>query len=480
MFAETIYPHIPSLLVSTFMKGLALLAVAAIVRLGFKKFSSRSKHLLWLTLLFSVILVPVCSFFISPDFLPLRFQSGSPSEALRILDAIMPRYDGFGVQTGSGVGPLLAAGRVTAQGLLFPWSAIGVVLWMAGAVVSLARVIIGKIGVVRIQKERPLNENTRVTETLRHLTSEFGIRRKVQVLTTASCRVPFTYGTFKPVILLPPIVDAWPLERLHAVLLHELAHVKRIDSVTQTISRVVCSLFWFLPVVWIAHQQLYAEQEKACDECAVGAGIEAARYVRHMLQVVKAARGRVFSTGICMTRGKRKMLEKRILHVLRTDAVKFLTGKKVFFSTAALCLLLLVPILVINPVFAEDMTKKVSERDFWKALSGTWVNTEYLGTYAWFEQKVIIYPDGKWECYHLTTDTNPSRQGYYLTITEAWTDSEGVMWAKSTEEAGATRYQLSRVSESGNTWEFCDGPDTYPTEVDKSLAHYMYIIRYRR
>ena len=174
------------------------------------------------------------------------------------------------------------------------------------------------------------------------------------------------------------------------------------------------------------------------------------------------------------------MLEKRFLHLLGPDALKYLTKKKVFVVTVVLCFLLIFPILVFNPMFAEDVKKKISEKEFWNALGGTWVNTEYLGTYAWFEQKVIIYPDGKWECYHLTTDTNPSRQGYYLNVTEAWTDSEGIIWCKTTEEAGATRYQLHKISDSGNTGKFCDGPDTYPTEMDKSLPNYMYIILYRQ
>ena len=69
-------------------------------------------------------------------------------------------------------------------------------------------------------------------------------------------------------------------------------------------------------------------------------------------------------------------------------------------------------------MFAEDVKKKISEKDFWTALSDTWVNTEYLGTYPWFEQKLIVNPDGKWECYRLITDKNPYRQGYYFTVTD--------------------------------------------------------------
>jgi len=125
--------------------------------------------------------------------------------------------------------------------------------------------------------------------------------------------------------------------------------------------------------------------------------------------------------------------------------------------------------------------KAISEQDFWNAFSGTWVNTEYseIGD-LFFEQKWIVYPDGKFEFYPRATDTNPSRQGYYFTITEKWIDSEGVIWYKSILQAGVTQYQLGKISDSGKTWEFCSGPDTYPTEIDKSFTRYVYFIRYRQ
>ena len=480
MFIARISPYISSMLLSTFLKSVAFLIIVALIQLCLKNLSSNLKHILWLTMLSSIVLIPVCFFLISPDFFPILVQPRPSSEALRILNAVLPRYNEFGSQIQSGAGVVSDTNTAQSVGFIFPWAAICVVIWAAGIMFSLTRMVLGKIGIMKIGADARLIENRSIIVMLEALTKRLGIRRNIQVLTSSSCRVPFTYRTLKPLILLPSGATEWPGERLRSVLIHELAHVKRSDSFTMLFARIVCSLFWFIPTVWIAYRHLYLEQEKSCDEYAVGEGIEAAHYARHLLNVVRLARGRVLLTGISISRGKRKMLEKRILHLLRFDALKLLTRKKVFVATVVLCLFLLFPILVFNPIFAEDVKKKISENDFWNALSGTWVNTEYLGTYAWFEQKQIVYPNGKLECYHLTTDTNPSRQGYYFTVTETWTDSEEVIWCKSTVEAGATRYQLHKISNSGNIWECCDGPDTYPAEVDKTLKNYMYFIRYRQ
>ena len=476
-----ISPYISSMLLSTLMKGIALLTIAALIQLCLQKLSSNVKHILWLAVLSSTALIPVCFFLISPDFFPILVQPKPSSEALRILNAVLPRYNEFGSQIQSASGVVSDTNTAQSVGLIFPWAAICVMIWAAGIMCSLTRMILGKIGIMKIRADARLIENRSIIVMLEALTKRLGIRRNIQVLTSSSCRVPFTYRTFKPVILLPSGATEWPGERLRSVLIHELAHVKRSDSFTMLFARIVCSLFWFVPTVWIAYRHLYLEQEKSCDEYAVGEGIEAVRYVRHILNVVRLARGRVLLTGIFISRGKRKMLEKRILHLLGSDALKYLTRKKVFVATVALCFLVLFPILVFNPMFAEEVKKKISEKDFWNAVSGPWVNTEYLGKDLWFDQKVIVYPDGKLECYPLTTDTNPLHQGYYFTITEAWIDSEGVIWCKCTIEANVTVYLLFKISDSGNTWEMCGGPDTYPTEIDNSFTRYpVYFIRYRQ
>ncbi len=132
-------------------------------------------------------------------------------------------------------------------------------------------------------------------------------------------------------------------------------------------------------------------------------------------------------------------------------------------------------------IFAASDKDKISKKDCWNALSGTWVNTEYLGTWPWQEQKVIVYPDGKFGYYPLTTDTNPIREGNYFTLTEAWIDSEGVIWYKAIFKGPGTWYVLGKISESVNTWEWIADGINKPTEWDTTKTRYEeYEIRYRQ
>ena len=79
--------------------------------------------------------------------------------------------------------------------------------------------------------------------------------------------------------------------------------------------------------------------------------------------------------------------------------------------------LILMSIFLLSVTFTFAGSKdKLSKKDCWNALSGTWVNTEFTGEWPFFEQKLIVYPDGKLEYYPLTTDTIPTRELNNLTI----------------------------------------------------------------
>ena len=53
-------------------------------------------------------------------------------------------------------------------------------------------------------------------------------------------------------------------------------------------------------------------------------------------------------------------------------------------------LILVIAVLVIVGGCATGKKASVTERDIFKELSGTWVNEDYLGTWMYYEQKLII------------------------------------------------------------------------------------------
>ena len=89
-----------------------------------------------------------------------------------------------------------------------------------------------------------------------------------------------TWGYMRPVILLPRESVNWSKGRFEAVMLHELAHVRRGDSISQLLVLAVCALYWFNPVVWLCARALRSEAEMAADDTVLGLGIF---YLNHLL-----------------------------------------------------------------------------------------------------------------------------------------------------------------------------------------------------
>ena len=98
------------------------------------------------------------------------------------------------------------------------------------------------------------------------LACESGLSRGVVVMIDAAVSAPFTFGIAKPTIVLPDVARRWDAAALTRALIHELAHIRRGDWAMHVTARLVCALYWFHPLAWMANRQLALEAERACDD----------------------------------------------------------------------------------------------------------------------------------------------------------------------------------------------------------------------
>ena len=92
------------------------------------------------------------------------------------------------------------------------------------------------------------------------------INSHVVVLRHEGISGPFTYGFFRPVVLLPYDAENWSTDALRRALRHELEHLRRADWLTHCLARIAGAVYWFHPLVWIAWRRLRLEAERACDD----------------------------------------------------------------------------------------------------------------------------------------------------------------------------------------------------------------------
>ena len=132
----------------------------------------------------------------------------------------------------------------------------------------------------------------RELEALERARSRLRLRRRVRLL--ISCRIadPGVWGVSKPVVVLPAGIAAeLSGAELEALLTHELFHVRNRDNLAGTLQTLLCSVFWFHPLVWWIGRRLLAERERACDEAVLAAIRDSDSYLAGILKVCRFSIG---------------------------------------------------------------------------------------------------------------------------------------------------------------------------------------------
>jgi len=94
-----------------------------------------------------------------------------------------------------------------------------------------------------------------------------GVRKKVLLLQSELVSMPVTFGFLKPTILIPfGMIAGLPADQLETILLHELAHIRRNDYLSNLLLYITESVFFFNPAFrWMA-SRIRQEREACCDD----------------------------------------------------------------------------------------------------------------------------------------------------------------------------------------------------------------------
>ena len=167
---------------------------------------------------------------------------------------------------------------------------------------------------------------------------------------TDSCATPWTWGVRRPIIVLPRDFDAWPPHRRDEALSHELGHVRRRDCLVQGLSRWLCNVFWFQPLIWLTWFRQRRFAEGACDDTVLAGGHDPCDYADTLLVI---ARGNLKAKPLAMAATQRG-LAPRIESILRRAARRNrMTGPK-HGLVAALALAVVVPLGSVSIAVAQS------------------------------------------------------------------------------------------------------------------------------
>lgn len=233
-----------------------------------------------------------------------------------------------------------------------PRRAIGAVLllglWLAGALTLLGRLAMHAVRVRNLTADaRPADRSLR--RLARTLADSLGIRRPVRVLLSPGIRLPALWGTRSPVILLPEAARDWDAARRRAVLLHELAHIRRRDYVLHLIVEIGCVLHWPNPLVWLAARRARLEQEAACDDAVLLQGLESHEYATHLLDLARALTREDPGVGAALAMAQPSTLKDRIRAVLQPSRDRRGLTRRILLYVGLAVTLLTLPVAILRP-----------------------------------------------------------------------------------------------------------------------------------
>lgn len=169
------------------------------------------------------------------------------------------------------------------------WQFVVALLWFGSALSWFFGTI---LGIVRFR--RVLRYAWRAPMKLQHechaLARRLGLERAPTLWLVPGAVSPMVWSLGRtPRLIFPAqLIDRLDCESRAALLVHELAHVRRLDHWVRWLECIVTCLFWWHPVVWWARRELHEAEEQCCDAWVVWALDGAGRcYALALLQTVQ-------------------------------------------------------------------------------------------------------------------------------------------------------------------------------------------------
>jgi bla regulator protein blaR1 len=226
------------------------------------------------------------------------------------------------------------------------WGAILRLVWGAGTTFLLASLAVALWRLRRIRRTALPCLDLR--DASRALAADADVRRQVEIVAHEQILAPLTCGVRHATIVLPSDIGRWSAQDTRRALIHELEHVRRGDWTMQLIARLVCSVYWFHPLVWSAWRQLCLDAERACDDAVVRAA-EGPDYAEQLVSLARRL-SHAAAAPLILSMASRSDLAARVSALLDPRQRRGRAGVLWTAATAALAALVIMTIAPLHAV----------------------------------------------------------------------------------------------------------------------------------
>jgi beta-lactamase regulating signal transducer with metallopeptidase domain len=143
-------------------------------------------------------------------------------------------------------------------------------LWLTGVIAYGIKIFWNYQSCQRLKNQSLIATPEKWRHIFAQLVTKIGITNNVELRVSLAAKIPCVIGHLKPVVLLPmQLLLGMNQQQIEAILLHELAHIRRQDYLLGIVQTLIKAFFFFNPfLLWMA-SQMDKEREHACDDIAV-------------------------------------------------------------------------------------------------------------------------------------------------------------------------------------------------------------------
>ena len=189
---------------------------------------------------------------------------------------------------------------------------------------------------------------------VQQLSNQLGIKHEVKIYLSELIKTPSTIGFFKPLILIPlASLHHLTTDQMEAVIVHELAHIKRFDYLFNLFLALIETILFFNPFTILISNYIKQERENCCDDWVLQHNYNATSYASALLQIA-TLQSSAYSFAVKATDNKQLLLNriKRIIEKKETN----------FFNYSYKLVVLLVMITVLSSLSLLSTQQKVKNK----------------------------------------------------------------------------------------------------------------------
>lgn len=269
--------------------------------------------------------------------------------------------------TAESVGPKNAE-SASAIEVIYPFLPFVAACYIAGVLLMLLRLQLRIWRGAKLCSRSPEATDQALLALMKKLSRQAGLKWVPVIRYCDRVVVPTVVGILKPVVLMPAsLLSQLTTDEITAILNHELAHIRRFDSIVQVAQKTVEAMLFFHPVAWWLSRQINDEREDCCDDWAASVMDSIYRNVDYASALLKVAElclagqpSRLASTttALSVDGANANQLSRRIERVLKVQSSPHVASTRLLSLSASLVFGLCVTCITVVSVSSDDMNKE--------------------------------------------------------------------------------------------------------------------------